>query len=308
MVVLADEILESFYETDLSASFKLETVPGIELPESSTGLLGGLWSAVATEDNKKMFNRLTDEFGKTIGKHQVINKPSIGRYTGLEEPKARESLLTPGMRKSPSKSILTATESTLSVGSSSTSNATTTTSSSILPRQGDKPATPTKAVSTTPPSATVGSPTSPELPILQAANAALMERTAFAIDDAGDDDESDSELEGGEDDEVMDEVDAFLEAHESGLSEADKALAKGSYLHIVIMMLANACTVRFTQSSAHEVTGDTTLGGVLDRPTTEICSNMHFTYINSPLQAYIPPIYGCGCKLRNQDKTTCTSI
>lgn len=71
MVVLADEILESFFETDLSASFRLEHVPGIELPDTSPGLLGGLWSVVATEDNKRFFNRFTDEIGKTIGKHQV---------------------------------------------------------------------------------------------------------------------------------------------------------------------------------------------------------------------------------------------
>lgn len=78
MVVLADEILESFFEADLAASFRLEHIPAIELPETNTGILGGLWSAVATEDNKKIFNRFTDEIGKTIGKHQV--RPT------LEEP------------------------------------------------------------------------------------------------------------------------------------------------------------------------------------------------------------------------------
>jgi len=62
------------------------------------------------------------------------------------------------------------------------------------------------------------------MPILQAVNAAaLMERTPFAIDDAKDDD--DDLGESADDDQVMNEVDAFLEAHDSGLSEADKALA-----------------------------------------------------------------------------------
>jgi len=32
MVVLADDILESFFETDLAASLRLETVPELELP------------------------------------------------------------------------------------------------------------------------------------------------------------------------------------------------------------------------------------------------------------------------------------
>lgn len=71
MVVLADEILESFFETDLSASFRLDPVPELELPPSNTGLLGDIWSQIATDSNKKMFNMFTDEIGKSIGKHQV---------------------------------------------------------------------------------------------------------------------------------------------------------------------------------------------------------------------------------------------
>lgn len=71
MVVLADEVLESFFETDLSASFRLEPVPELELPLSNGGFLGDLWSNIATDTNKKMFHKLTDELGKTIGKHQV---------------------------------------------------------------------------------------------------------------------------------------------------------------------------------------------------------------------------------------------
>jgi len=47
--------------------------------------------------------------------------------------------------------------------------------------------------------------------MVQAANAALMERTPFAIDDAtGDDEDSDEGSERGEDDDqVMDEVNSF---------------------------------------------------------------------------------------------------
>ena len=72
MVVLADEVLESFFETDLSASFSLQPIADMELPLSNGGFLGDLWSNIATDTNKKMFNKLTDELGKTIGKHQVI--------------------------------------------------------------------------------------------------------------------------------------------------------------------------------------------------------------------------------------------
>lgn len=73
-----------------------------------------------------------------------------------------------------------------------------------------------------------------------------MERPQFAIDDAKDDDEDTDDETEFEDDGVMDEVghyylygylipnpwysiqvDAFLEAHESGLTEAERELAKG---------------------------------------------------------------------------------
>ncbi|KAJ7114088.1 rab-GTPase-TBC domain-containing protein [Mycena epipterygia] len=212
MVVLADEVLESFFETDLSASFRLEPLPEMELPVSSSGLLGDLWSTIATDTNKKMFNMFTDEIGKTIGKHQVVHRPSIGRYTKLEEPKARESLLTPSMRHSASKSSLSA-ESTKTVATS-TSSTLSVDVNVAGPGKGSLPSS--------------GSGFSP-LPMLHAANIALMERTPFAIDDAKDDeDESDEDVDGGEnDDQVMDEVDAFLEAHDSGLTDADKEVAKG---------------------------------------------------------------------------------
>jgi len=214
MVVLADEVLESFFETDLSGSFRLEPVLDAEIPTTPSGLLGDIWSTIATDSNKKIFNMFTDEIGKTIGKHQVINRPSIGRYTKLEEPKARESLLTPSMRKSPSKASLT--------GSTTTSTATlapSSSSSSMLTVDVTK-GMPAKDLPSIPASATFS-------PMVQAVNARLMERTPFAIDDAKDDeDESDDELDGGDnDDQVMDEVDAFLEAHDSGLTDADKEVA-----------------------------------------------------------------------------------
>ncbi|KAG2122666.1 rab-GTPase-TBC domain-containing protein [Suillus cothurnatus] len=201
MVVLADEVLESFFETDLSASFRLELVPDLELPPASSGFLGDLWSNIATQDNKKMFNRLSDELGKTIGKHQIIYRPTIGRFTKLEEPTARESLISPPTKTTSSGSPLNTVI---------TSSSSSTIDSSIHDNA--------------PSSASAFSP----MPHLKAVNAAFMERTPFAIDDAGDDDD-DSDLDmvhGEDDDQVMDEVDAFLEAHDSGLTEADKEAAK----------------------------------------------------------------------------------
>ncbi|KAF9525105.1 rab-GTPase-TBC domain-containing protein [Crepidotus variabilis] len=214
MVVLADEVLESFFETDLSESFKLSPVADLEQPPQS-GFLGDIWSSIATDSNKKIFNKFSDELGKTIGKHQVTHRPSIGRYTKLEEPKARESLLTPTLRKTLSKTSLSGTSppSTPSVAPSSSSTLTVNTTLE-----------PSKALPSVPDSGSLSA-----IPMLQAVNAAaLMERTPFAIDNANDeeeDDDDDDDTVGADDDQVLDEVDAFLEAHDSGLSEADKAVA-----------------------------------------------------------------------------------
>ncbi|KAF4611272.1 hypothetical protein D9613_006620 [Agrocybe pediades] len=240
MVVLADEVLESFFETDLSESFKLHALPEMELPSSNSGLLGDLWSTIATDSNKKIFNMFTDEIGKTIGKHQVVNKPSIGRYTKLEEPKARESLLTPTLRKTLSKMSLSGSSSS---GSSAPANQTSTTaaaaaspsSTSTIGASSSSASTLTVDTSLEP-SSGKNLPNVPDtgalsaIPMLKAVNAAaLMERTHFAIDDVKSDEEDEDDDDVGDghdnDDQVMDEVDAFLEAHDSGLTDADKAVA-----------------------------------------------------------------------------------
>jgi len=219
MVVLADEILESFFETDLSASFRLQPLPELELPiANNTGLLNDIWSTIATDSNKKFFNMFTDEIGKTIGKHQVIHRPSIGRITTLQEPKARESLLTPSMRHSASKSSVATDTSSMTKATDSSSPLVSPSASTLTVDE----------VSVTTKDATAvkeaGIPT--PIPMMQAVNAVLMERTPFAIDDAKEDEEDDEDLFGdGTDEEVMDEVDAFLEAHESGLTEEDKKVA-----------------------------------------------------------------------------------
>lgn len=191
---------------------------------------------------------------------QVINKPSFGRYTKLEEPKARESLLTPSMRKSASKTSLkssdTGTTATGTTASSSTGLTIPTTTATTGTTSGSKSLPPV------PPSPMDSEGDRQAGHLLQAvakAGATVLERTPFAIDDAQDseeeeeeeddeeeddddddeeddeeddedddeeDEEEDDEEEVNEDDQVLDEVDAFLEAHESGLTEADREVAK----------------------------------------------------------------------------------
>jgi len=205
MVVLADEVLESFFETDLSASFRLEPVPLMELPPANNGFLGGLWSNIATDNNVKLFHKLSDEVGKTIGRHQVIHRPSIGRYTSIEDTRPRESLLTPAMRRSSSKSSLISSSPTEDKSGSST-----------VPGAESSRTSATAAGGGLLPSADADlNPTSPTGldPLSQATNAvahALMERTPFAIDDAGDDEDDDDDEEESEQDDVLDEVRSVL--------------------------------------------------------------------------------------------------
>lgn len=237
MVVLADEVLESFFGQDFAGTFRLEPTPLEELPTPGSGFLNGMWLSIATNDNKKILNKLTDEVGRTIGRHKVEHMPAIGRYTAMEEPKARESLLTPSMRHSASHASLNAHETddrTIKTPTgSSTSTPTVDPISTTPPRATNSGRLAVDLLSPLTPGSAMHSEFSP-LPIVKAANAALMtmERTPFAIDDAKDEDEdeddtdTDEDFESG-DDAVMDEVDAFLEAHDSGLTEDQKEVAKG---------------------------------------------------------------------------------
>ena len=122
----------------------------------------------------------------------MLHKPSIGRYTKLEEPRARESLLTPTLRRTLSKT---------SLAESSTTTLATSTSPTVDKPSKDLPNVPEFASSSS-------------MPMIHAMNAAaaLMERTPFAIDDAKDDDDEDEDELGisDNDDQVMDEVSFFL--------------------------------------------------------------------------------------------------
>lgn len=100
-----------------------------------------------------------------------------------------------------------------------------------------------------------------------------MERTPFAIDDVKDDEEDDEDFLGDNDhdDEVMDEViyfptchitshanglqvDAFLEAHDSGLTDADKAVANGKSAYAKHLLDLTGLPFRFAARRATQVT------------------------------------------------------
>ncbi|KAG8888305.1 hypothetical protein FRB99_004126, partial [Tulasnella sp. 403] len=200
--MLADEILESFFDTDLSASFSLDE-PGAPLPDEPSGLLGGLVSSIMTDENKRLFNRVADEIGKTMGKHHVDQRPSIGKLgkeMALQEPKLREPLVV--QRKSTASSDTLPLQPTPSLDIQNEKQQ----SDDVAPPQQSKQA---------------------ELPTPLIPVPMIMERQKFAIDEAKDDGEEEDMYAIGGDEDVLDEVDAFLEAHDSGLTEAQKAEAQG---------------------------------------------------------------------------------
>lgn len=80
MVVLADPLLEAFFDVDLPRSFKLKAADAEARGQVGLGLLGnmgGILSSIITDDNKKIFNSFVDDMGKAIGKHQA-SRPSLG--------------------------------------------------------------------------------------------------------------------------------------------------------------------------------------------------------------------------------------
>ena len=123
---------------------------------------------------------------------QVFHRPAIGKFTALDEPKARESLLTPTMRRSASKTSLKSME-----GAAPSEKAPSASASAPAGLSLPSPASATSLASAFSP-----------LPNMfeAAANAVLMERTPFAIDDARDEDEESDEDEEEVDDGVLDEV------------------------------------------------------------------------------------------------------
>ncbi|KAG9088534.1 hypothetical protein FRC06_001979 [Ceratobasidium sp. 370] len=250
MVVLADEILESFFESDLTASFRLEPVPEAQVPQQKGGFLGGLMSAIVTDDNMKMFNRFADEVGKTIGRHQVANKPSIGkmdRVVALQEPKARESLLTASMREKQ----VTGSPSTVHVATPPAQSETLSELASLT--IGPTPSAPATGSSTLvvptisvpPMSKSDGEKDNmpPPSPGPLDPLALVQERQTFAIDEAKGEEDDLDELEGEAEDGLLDEVDAFLEEHDAGLSEAENSAAKGIYW-VVCAQAASEATIQ----------------------------------------------------------------
>lgn len=228
MVCLADELLEAFFDTDLRQSFKFEDVPQSAIDQplidlstlddigiGSTGLVGNILGGIFSKDNKEILNGIADEIGKSIGKHQVIYRPSFGRVNSeveIEEkrrpaPEEKDSSIVSGVAN-----LLSSTPSWFSRSRSDIGQAeeqemeekTRKPEETSLLSQGDQ------------------NNGESHLASIKAAQEALANRQAFAIDQREDDDEdfdeslNDDEEAGGEfaigsdeDDDMIDEVDAI---------------------------------------------------------------------------------------------------
>ncbi|GAA5922571.1 uncharacterized protein JCM15063_003347 [Sporobolomyces koalae] len=110
MCILADALLEDFFESDLTASWRLEVLVPEDKPKPQT-IAGGWWSsivsAVTTDENKERFNRLADEVGKRLDIQTVEQRPSIGKLDAASaaiEPTARDQLFSTTHRKKPTPS------------------------------------------------------------------------------------------------------------------------------------------------------------------------------------------------------------
>lgn len=182
MVILADELLEGFFNTDLAASFQLEPSQGEYhvTHAKQDSLVGGLMNMVLTNENKTRFNRLADGIGSALGRHAEWRKPAIGKLDPVHattDVQTRESLLNPA------QSVQAQRKRSSSLVSTATVQTTASTSSVVaVQKQQEK-----------------------EKDIIKAAQEAVMQRPNFAIDAIGDSDPEEDQG-GAEDEGIMDEV------------------------------------------------------------------------------------------------------
>ncbi|KAL0255888.1 hypothetical protein I308_100699 [Cryptococcus tetragattii IND107] len=222
MVVLADELLENFFDHDLSASFQLERTEEEDYHQAHQrpeGLLGGLMNLVVTNENKNRLNRLADGFGAALGKHAEWRKPSLAKTADPQaitnassDLRARESLLTPAQQQGNLQRRRSA--SFTSQASVKTTNTTNTQETNIQE---------TKSL------VDVEVRYREESQMVRAAQEAVMHRPNFAIDAIGDSDGEEDEEEGEEETAaIMNEVERFLAQHEAddeGLKGEQKKVA-----------------------------------------------------------------------------------
>ncbi|KAH7098542.1 hypothetical protein BKA62DRAFT_810682 [Auriculariales sp. MPI-PUGE-AT-0066] len=174
-------LLEEYLEQDPQELLRIQPVEIADVSHvgqgGAAGLLNRFLGAVMTEESRRLLSRFTDEVGKTIDKHMAMHKPSIGRVDhamALVKPKARESLLTRLLVPLGSGSDAVVAEG----GRGARVSARTRRKTRCLARRSVSRASTLMA-------STSG--------VINPLKFAVLERTPFAIDAAGDDGETDNE-------------------------------------------------------------------------------------------------------------------
>lgn len=265
MVVLADELLESFFSEDLTDSWHLEPltedIPAPRHPGLITGRLTNFVSSLVSDENKEYLGKLADDIGKRLDIQQIEQKPALGRLTGaaaMQEPLERATLLSTSKASRTSPLLPSSSPySAASMRQPVVSPGTTPTLGSSIGAPAISPMEELSASHATPASIEAAAERHviekvlPNAPKDQILGLGIMdERPRFAIDDAGDEDDEGEEDGGvlGDDDsglmngklrycsplpmladsKAVSDVDAFLSSmDDSAVEGADATNAKG---------------------------------------------------------------------------------
>ncbi|KAI5481518.1 GTPase activating protein [Pseudohyphozyma bogoriensis] len=213
MCILADPLLEDFFASDLTNSWRLEILIAEEKPKQpgAAGWFGGLVKGLMTDENKERFNRLADQVGKRLDIHQVEALPSIGKLSAEAaalEPMARDGGLfsTSSSRNTPKASPQHSPEMPHPLSAAAMRMP-------AYPPAANAPSYPTEN-----PWADV--PSSRRDIDIEAAAAQAFERPQFVLDDAGEGEDEDygGEGEGEGDDQLMQDVDDMLADDDQGVT------------------------------------------------------------------------------------------
>lgn len=206
MVVLADELLESFFSEDLTNSWHLEPltedIPAPRHPGLITGRLTNFVSSLVSDENKEYLGKLADDIGKRLDIQQIEQKPALGRLTGaaaMQEPLERATLLSTSKASRTSPLISPSPYSAASMRQPILDPASSiSASTSSMPEL--SPSEELSTQHTTPGSIEAAAERQvieqalPNAPKDQILGLGIMdERPRFAIDDAGDDDEGEDD-------------------------------------------------------------------------------------------------------------------
>lgn len=202
MVVLADELLESFFSEDLTNSWHLEPltedIPAPRHPGLITGRLTNFVSSLVSDENKEYLGKLADDIGKRLDIQQIEQKPALGRLTGaaaMQEPLERATLLSTSKASRtspllPSSSPYSAASMRQPVISPGTTPTLTSSAPAISPMEELSSSHVTPASIEAAAERHVIEKVLPNAPTDQILGLGIMdERPRFAIDDAGDEDD-----------------------------------------------------------------------------------------------------------------------